>query len=69
MRVANLEPEQDKDVSQHEIAKAGPVVKARRIVDLWAEESVWVALLVASAEAPIHIDVPDEAVGGADDVD
>lgn len=60
---AEVVQEEYKDEPEDEIAEDGPIVEVRRIVDLFSQESIWFSFLVLSQETPIHVDVPDIAIG------
>lgn len=60
---AKVVQEEYEDEPEYEIAEYGPIVEVRRIVDLFSQEPIWFSFLILSKETPIHVDVPDIAVG------
>ena len=55
-------PEYNVVVSQNEVAEDGPIIEARIIIDLFSQEPILSTLSIISKEAPIHVNVPNEAV-------
>ena len=60
-----LEEEEDEYISEDEVAEDGPVVEIGVIVDFFSQKSI-LTRLVLSKEPPIHVDIPDKAVGSAE---
>ena len=58
--------EQNINVSENEVTEDSPVVKIWIIVDLFSQEPVLWFRLVLAEKSPIHVDIPNKAVGGLD---
>ena len=68
IRITYTEKEEQVDIAKNKVTKDSPVVESWCVIDLFPQEPIWLVFIHLSKETPIHINVPDIAVGSLNKV-